>query len=198
MLDADVEYLLTLTGEVRWREFYLFLKEVPWTIVFDRRPKMSLPPFRWAPKTWISHGKDEWLHYDDVLAVCSDDGLRVNITALILHEVCSFGEFEIRIQVDNDLYELSRLASSPVSPMTFNIIFVRYFKHETPQVSLERNSSVQTRVGVGFIDFTTSDQLQYDLTGEWDIRLLTGPEEDHPLRLRMITGGWEERSFLFT
>lgn len=198
MLDIDVEYLITLTGEVRWREFYLSLKEVPWTMVFDRRPKMSLPPFRWAPKTWISHGKDEWLHYDDVLAACSHDGLRVNITALILHEECSFGEFEILIQVDKDLYELSRLTSSLISSRTFNIIFVRYFKHETPQMSLERNSSVLVGVGVGFINFTTCDQLQYDFAGEWNIQLLMRPPENQSLGLKMVTGEWEERQFLFT
>jgi hypothetical protein len=78
------------------------------------------------------HGKDEWLHYDDVLAHCSGDGLRVAITALILDGVCTFGDFEILIQVGEDLYELSRLASSPTSLRTFDIIFECYFKNESP------------------------------------------------------------------
>ena len=198
MLDIDIHYLMTLTGEARWREFYLSVKEVPWTIVFDRRPKMSLSAFRWAPNTWISHGKDEWLHYDDVLADCSDDGLRVNVTALMLHEMCTYSEFEILILADNDLYELSRLLSSPTSSRPFNVVFVRYFRHETPQISLERNNSVLMGVGVGFIDSTACGQLQYDFTGKWNIQLLTGPPEDQQLGLRTITGNWEEREFLFT
>jgi hypothetical protein len=56
---------------------------------------MGISPFRWAPSTWISHGKDVWFHYDDVLAHCSGDGLRVAITALILDVGYTFSDFEL-------------------------------------------------------------------------------------------------------
>jgi hypothetical protein len=198
MLDVNIDHLMTLTVEERWKKFYISLEEVPCTIVLDRRPKMDISPFRWAPSTWISHGKDEWLHYDDILANCSGDGLRVTITALLLDGVCTFSDFAILIQVEEDLYELSRLASNPTSSSTFNIIFVRYFKNESPQLNLGRNSSVKARVGVGFIDLAVGNELQYDFTGGWDIQLLTGAGRDHSLVLKIVAGEWQEREFLFT
>lgn len=198
MLDVNIDHLMTLTVEERWKKFYISLEEVPRTIVLDRRPKMDISPFRWAPSTWISYGKDEWLHYDDVLANCSGDGLRVTITALLLDGVCTFSDFAILIQVEEDLYELSRLASSPTSPSTFNIIFVRYFKNESPQLNLGRNSSVKARVGVGFIDSAVGNELQYDFTSGWDIQLLTGAGRDNSLVLKIVAGEWQEREFLFT
>jgi len=45
---------------------------------------------------------------------------------------------EILVQVNKNLYELSQLTSGPMTISgTFNIIFVHYFKYETPQQSLE-------------------------------------------------------------
>jgi Heterokaryon incompatibility protein (HET) len=199
LLDVDVERLMTLSGEDRWKEFYLSLREVPWTIIFDRRPKMCSANFRWAPKTWISHGKDEWLHYDDGLAVCSNNGLQVNITALVLDDLCALDQSQILIQVDEDLYELSRSPSSPViGPTAVNLIFVRHLKHETPRASLYRNSLVLMRVGVGFFSQTAADQLQYDFAAGWDIRLLEELTEEQLPAGKSVTGRWEQREFYFT
>ena len=159
---------------------------------------MNSAGFKWAPNSWISHGKDEWLRYDELLANCSNDGLRVNITVLTLHEVCTFDEFEYRIHVGNDVYELSRLASSPVSTTTFNVVFVRYLKQETPQITLMASSSVLTGVGVGFADSTTYEQLQYDFSGGWNIQLFTEHQEERPVVLKTVTGEWQEGEFVFT
>jgi hypothetical protein len=190
---------MTLSGENRWKEFYLSLREVPWTIVFDRRPKMCSANFRWAPKTWISHGKDEWLHYDDALALCSNNGLHVNITALILDDLCTLDQSKILILVDEDLYELWRSPSSPViGPTAASVIFVRHFKHETPRMCLHRNSSVLMRVGVGLFSETAADQLQYDFTAGWDIRLLEELTQERLLEGKSVTGRWEQREFAFT
>jgi hypothetical protein len=199
LLDVDVSNLMTFTGEDRWKEFYLSLKEVPWTILFDRRPKMCSPNFRWAPKTWISHGKDEWLHYDDALAVCSNTGLQVNMTALVLHEVATFDQDYFLIQVDEDMYELSRAACSPViGSIPFNTVFVRHFKNETPQMSLRRNSSVLVRAGLGLLGQTAADRLEYHFTPGWDIRLVEELTEEQFLKGKLVTGKWEQREFSFT
>jgi hypothetical protein len=199
LLDIDVEHLMALSGEDRWKEFYLSMREVPWTIIFDRRPKMCSANFRWAPKTWISYGKDEWLHYDDDLAVCSNNGLHVNITALILNDLCTLNPSPILIQVDEDLLELWRSPSSPViGPAAANVIFIRHFKYETPRMCLHRNSSVLMRVGVGILSQAVADQLQYDFTAGWDIRLLEEVTEEPLQEGKLVTGQWEQREFIFT
>jgi hypothetical protein len=190
---------MTLSCEDRWKEFYLSLREVPWTIIFDRRPKMCSVNFRWAPKTWISYGKDEWLHYDDSLAVCSNNGLQVNITALILDDLCPLDSSQILIQVDEDLFELWRSPSSPViGPAAVNVIFGRHFKYETPRMCLHQNSSVLMRVGVGFLSQTAADQLQYDFAAGWDIQLLEEVTEQKLQEGKLVTGRWEQRDFTFT
>jgi hypothetical protein len=101
--------------------------------------------------------------------------------------------------VDEDLFELWRSPSSPViGPEAVNVIFIRHFKHETPRMCLHRNSSVLMRVGVGGLSQTVADQLQYDFTTGWDIRLLEEVTEEQLQTGELVAGRWEQREFIFT
>jgi hypothetical protein len=113
--------------------------------------------------------------------------------------VYTFSEFEYHIRVDDDVYELSREASSIASTNPFNIIFMRYFKQDTPQTTLAVNSSVLTGVGIGFIDSSPPDQLQYDFSEGWNIQLLAKDVEEHVVGSKtVIISEWEEKEFVFS
>ena len=210
LLDVDVNNIMALSGEARWRQFYLSLQEVPWTIVFDRRPKLSRTPgFSWAPATWISSGKDEYLHYDEALATCTDDGLRVTTTVLMLDDICESAEPYILILIGAHLYELARsvdsardnAASSLQRP--YNMLFIRHFKHETPQTHLHGNSSVWLRVGAGLLARSSEQEQEivwYDFQIGWDIRWLERPDDEVVVAQGMAScaARWEERVCLFT
>ena len=109
LLDIDLNKILAVDGELRWRELYLALREIPWTIVVDRRPKISkVLGFRWAPSTWISSGRDAYLHYDDTIAACTEEGLRIRLSVLLLNDLCKTLEGYLLVKVDHVDQETAR------------------------------------------------------------------------------------------
>ena len=206
LLDIDLNKILAVDGELRWREFYLGLREIPWTIVFDRRPKISqVLGFGWAPSTWISSGRDAYLHYDDALAACTEEGLRIRLIVLLFDDLCETFEGYLRVNVDSDIYEIrtprETLGSTCPSSDSFDIIFVRYFKLKTPQGMLHDHPSVWMPAGVGQRDNTFSDDgrlLWYDFQDGWDISLVDEPDQLLQEGRAPQPGLWIERDFLFT
>ena len=207
LLDIDLNKILAVDGELRWREFYLALREIPWTIVFDRRPKISkVLGFGWAPSTWISSGRDAYLHYDDTLAVCTEEGLHISLIVLLLDGLCKTSEGYLLVKVDSDIYEIraprETLGSSCPRAGSFEIIFVRYFKLNTPQGMLHGHPSLWMPAGVGQWDNTSSSEdgrlLWYDFQDGWEIRLVDEPDEFLREGRAPQVGLWMERDFLFT
>ena len=191
-LELEIKDLLRLEGEDRWKAFYLQLKKIPWTVVFDQRPKMQASSFTWAPSTWISAGKDLWLHYDEELADITDEGLKVTLTSLILDEPSPTNPTSMVIQAGQELYEISRPNEMIASDLQrFNIVFVRYFKHEQPQGALQRNSSVLMRVGLGLRSTTTEVRLRHDFGGGWEIRTMPQFEDTLDSTPNILRGRWE-------
>ncbi|KAK0509938.1 hypothetical protein JMJ35_007332 [Cladonia borealis] len=191
-LELEIKDLLRLEGEDRWKAFYLKLERIPWTVVFDQRPKMQASSFTWAPSTWISSGKDLWLHYDEELADITNEGLKVTLTALILDETSPTNPSGMVIQAGQELYEVSRSNEFMASNFQhFNIVFVRYFKHEQPRGALQRNSSILMRVGLGLRSTTTEVRLQHEFSGGWEIRTLVQFEEILDSTPNILRGRWE-------
>ena len=191
-LGLEIKELMRLEGEDRWKAFYLQLKKIPWTVVFDQRPKMQASSFTWAPSTWISSGKDVWLLYDEELADITDEGLNVTLTALILDEPSPTNSSGMVIQAGQELYEVSRPNSIVAGDLQqFNIVFVRYLKHEQPQGALQRNSSILMRVGLGLKSTTTEVRLRHDFGGGWEIRTLPQFEDTLDSTPNILRGRWE-------
>ena len=183
---------MKLDSEDRWKAFYLGLKKIPWTVVFDQRPKMQITPFTWAPSTWISSGKDQWLHYDNELADITETGLRVSLKVLILDQKCTTNAPRIIIEADQDHYELSRtFETTETSLQCFNIIFVRYLKHEEPHTALQRDRPLPFAVGLGVRSIASEAETQHQFNGCWDIRALIGPDEIKCSSTTYIRGSWE-------
>ena len=153
---------------------------------------MQRSPFRWAPSTWISSGKDQWLRYDEELADITDNGLAVALTVLVLDEPSTVHFSRLLIQAEQNRYELSRSNEATGTVFQwFNVVFLRYFKHEHPQNALQENSSLLLRVGLGLRGATTAAPLQYDFAGCWEIRSVTESEEVEASRTNTIRGNWD-------
>ena len=204
LLDVDIRPLMELRGEDRWRAFYLRLSKIPWTIVFDQRPKLQMSPFTWAPSTWISTGKDEWLHYDEELADITDKALEVTLTVLVLEKTVAVPSTALLIiQQEQNHYELSRSIfnrtqqPADIFLQEFNTIFVRYFQNDYPQNVILKNSSLHMRVGLGL---RSRSKLQYDFASGWEIRLLTSEVDVEALEAKgtRIKGKWEDVRCCFT
>ena len=204
LLEIDLNKILAVDGELRWREFYLALREIPWTILFDRRPKISkVLGFGWAPSTWISSGRDVYLHYDDTLAACTEEGIRVKLIVLLLDDLCKTFEEYLLVKVYADIYEIRR-PQETLFPCagSYEIIFVRYFKLKPPQGMLYEHPSLWIPAGVGQWDHASSSDDGrlgwYDFRDGWEIRLVD--ESDELLREDRAPqlGMWMERDFLFT
>ncbi|EXJ80890.1 hypothetical protein A1O3_07178 [Capronia epimyces CBS 606.96] len=201
LLDVDISGGMRLSGEDRWKHFYLELREIPWTVLFDRRPKLKSPPFRWAPDSWISPGQDVWLHYDEPLAVISNDGLTIELTVLVMYQSRRTSLTTLVLHVDKARYELSRpsTASSP-GIESFNTIFVRHFRHEAPYANLQDNSSLLMTAGIGLLALaeTAGQAIDYDFSSEWEIRLLMDDEEEIPLDAETVEARWKQTEICFT
>jgi hypothetical protein len=199
LLDIDVRGLMKKVGADRWMHFYLSLGEIPWTIVFDRRPKMENCPFRWAPASWISPGRDVWLHYDDALGTISDQGLKVSLSVLSVTPAHHTDMPALFLEVGELQYELSRTSPSPSPTMDkFNFVFVRYFKHESPQETLEKNSRMLLDVGLGLSEDSTDQPLQYDFSPGWEIHLMTEQRDNDPASIESVKAEWVMRDICFT
>ncbi|KAK6541494.1 hypothetical protein TWF694_007303 [Orbilia ellipsospora] len=190
LLDVPIDHLLELEGEEKWRAFYYSLQKIPWTIVFDRRPKMQTSPFTWAPSTWISFGKDEWLDYDDDMAEITRKGLKVTIEVLVLDKEVSVSSQSLLIETTDDtiynLWRLEGIARAESRIQSFNLIFVRHVKHEHPAAHLNNNTSICFRVGLGLK--TGSSVLRHDFGQEWEI------EQPHILNVKKKRGTIRQRA----
>ncbi|EXJ59004.1 hypothetical protein A1O7_06435 [Cladophialophora yegresii CBS 114405] len=199
LLDIDVRGLMKEEGARRWTHFYLSLGEIPWTVVFDRRPKMENCPFRWAPASWISPGRDVWLHYDDALGTISDQGLSVRLSVLSLERARHTNVSALFLEVHDFRYELSRSSPSPSSKLDrFNTVFVRYFMHESPQESLRKNNSLLLDVGLGLSQDSDDPPLQHDFSPGWQIHLMTEQRDDSMAPIETVQAEWIEKDFCFT
>jgi len=140
---------------------------------------MTLPPFRWAAKIWLSDGKDEWLNYYDASATCSEEGLRITIIVLRLNEAYTLAKPEVITRVSDDLYELWKSKeTADIESTKFDVIFIRHSKHETPEIHLNHNSSVRMIVGVGLLGSELGDELQYSFNSLLSIQLQSEPAPD--------------------
>ncbi|KIW67605.1 hypothetical protein PV04_06843 [Phialophora macrospora] len=199
LLDIDVRELMKKEGADRWVHFYLSLGEIPWTVVFDRRPKMANYPFRWAPDSWISAGRDVWLHYDDALGTISDRGLKVKLSVLFLEQAHHTDMSALFLEVGELQYELSRTNPSPPPRMDkFNMVIVRYFRHESPPESLEKNSRMLLDVGLGLSEDSGDHSLQYDFSPGWEIHLMTEQRENDSASIQSVQAEWVTRDIWFT
>lgn len=200
LLDVDVRDLMKLTGEDRWVHFYISLREIPWTVLFDRRPKLTTYPFRWAPASWISPGQDVWLHYDEALAAITHEGLKVTLTALWLDQPRHTKMPAVILEADQTRYEVTRSVPGASPHMdTFNVLFVRHFARESPQNTLDENTRMLTSVGLGLLEDDSDSALRYyDFSSEWEIRRVTEPDEDVPEDVERVKARWTQREFYFT
>ncbi|GKU11333.1 unnamed protein product, partial [Fusarium langsethiae] len=175
MLDLDLESLLNLEGEEKWRKFYISLGTIPWTIMFDERSKMPTSPFTWAPATWISSGKDKWLHYEDDLAEITEQGLKVTLTVLRLETPCFSDLDRIVVHADDQFYDMFQSKNTqPAKVKTFNVVFIRYFKNESPSNALQRDNLISFYVGIGLKSWREGSQLQHDFNQSLEIRGVSG------------------------
>ncbi|KIX02571.1 uncharacterized protein Z518_08512 [Rhinocladiella mackenziei CBS 650.93] len=212
LLDVDVRDLMELNGQERWIHFYLSLREIPWTVLFDKRPKIECRPFRWAPASWISPGQDVWLHYDEGLGMISKDGLSVTLTVLSLDEAHDTSMSALVLEVGQApdqtkaRYELSRpdpgsrVSSSSRRMDTFNLVFIRHFAHESPQKNLMENSRLLMSVGLGYFDHATGSSLvdSYDFSSPWEVRFVIEEDADFLEGVERVRAKWMAREFCFT
>jgi hypothetical protein len=80
----------------------------------------------------------------------------------------------------------------------FNIVFVRYFRHESPQQSLEKNSRMLLDVGLGLSEDSTDQPLQYDFSPGWEIHLMTEQRDNDPASIESVQAEWVMRDICFT
>lgn len=205
LLDLNTHEIMAEIGEARWGKLYLLLENIPWTIIFDRRPKLSsIPGFSWAPKTWISSGRDEYLHYSETLASCTEQGLQIALMVLVLDEVCESTERYLSISVGPDRYELARSAHTLCDISSrekrFDVILIRHFKNETPGLNL-KTQPAWVRVGAALLRTRASDMEQefawYDTQLNWDMRYLDDSNGHDADAAESLSGNWEERPCVF-
>ena len=199
LLDVEIGSLMELDREDRWKDLYMKLGTIPWTVIFDQRPKMQTSCFTWAPSTWISSGKDEWLHYDEELANVTEKGLLVTLTALVFNECAPRNVSCMVIEVEGQLYELSR-PNEILEDMLpgFDTLFVRHFKHEQRRSALERNSSLLLRVILGLRNTADGSTILCELHSNWMIRTLGNQQEFLSTDTKVIRGRWETERFCLT
>ena len=146
------------------------------------------------------------MHYDEALANCAEDGLRLTLTVLIIQDVSENAERNVLIQVGEDLYEIAYStdtdSGASLPQRLYNMLFIRYYKHETPQWNLYKNGSAWMRVGAGFLGGDTLGREQkmvwYDFQARLDIRRLDGPRDTLIQGGVPYSGRWEERLCHFT
>ena len=198
LLGINIRRLLELDGENRWRAFYLSLGQIQWTIVFDQRQKMLTSPFRWAPATWLSAGRDEWLHYDEDLAEITEDGLKISRTILVLSKVQATTGAPLVARAGPYLYEILLPTSEEAVPFqTFNAVIVRHFSDQLPQANLLSNRSVYMKVGIGLIHGSRQQCLQYDFNCGTELQLL-GEDEAESINTDPLEGQWKHIPLCFT
>jgi Heterokaryon incompatibility protein (HET) len=199
LLGINIQSLRDVPSLDRWQAFYLSLQQIPWTIVFDRRPKIRTHPFCWAPATWISAGQDEWLHYDEDLAEITSEGLKVSLNVLLLTRTCPTTFSAIFIRTEPYIYELIRQDIAQISSLqTFNCIIIRYFVDENPEFQLAKHRAVYMRVGLGLIDHPTGTGLRYDCTTLFEIQLFADNDETEMIDGDIVEGSWQEMQMCFT
>lgn len=198
MLGLGLESFLDLEGEEKWKKFYISIGTIPWTIIFDERPKMSAPPFTWAPATWISSGKDKWLHYEDGLAEITEQGLKVTLTVLRLETPCSSDLARIVVHADDQFYEIFQSENTqPAKVKTFNTVFIRYFNNESPSDALQGNRLISFYVGIGLKGRREGSQLQHNFSQSWEIRAVSGTSDIAEVNPRVVKGSWERMCCCF-
>ncbi|KAI9150818.1 het protein [Paramyrothecium foliicola] len=190
-LELELEKFMSREGNERWQAFYLALGTIPWTVVFDQRPKLEEVSFTWAPSTWISTGRDEWLHYDDEMGRITHQGLKVTLTVLMFGHIVSTSLARIIVQVDDIFYEVYCSVQHQTAKLeSFNVVIVRYYKGEAPYESLRGNRSVLLRVGLGLKIGTKNSPLGHDFGQEWDIREIAEADVTDEERQSSISGSW--------
>ncbi|KAH0551127.1 hypothetical protein GP486_007529 [Trichoglossum hirsutum] len=198
LLDLDIDSLPTPSGEDKWMAFYMSLGKIPWTVVFDQRPKMQVRPFTWAPSSWISSGKDEWLHYEEELAEITDEGLRIHLTILMLDDICSTKASAVIVDTGQDRYELERQDKlNDPKIQAFNVVFVRHFQHEHPRDALQRNRSSLLEVGLGLRDESAAPKIEHDFCSSWAIWAMD-ESDDAPQHVEdVVPGRWGKADLCF-
>lgn len=205
LLDLDTSQGTTLMGEERWKDLYIRIGRIPWTVVFDQRPKMTMSSFTWAPSNWISTGGDRWLHYNDEEANITENGLTVTLKVLILDEVTEIGfSYLVLETTEPHFYEVSRAENeADANPRLskFDVVFARYFKAEDPGDVLYDNRSVLLAVGLGLKGETSvggSVLLQHDFREGWEIREIVDMRELERENQPRIRASWTELKCCFT
>ncbi|KAK5660584.1 hypothetical protein OQA88_13142, partial [Cercophora sp. LCS_1] len=196
LLGVDVGPGMALDGEERWKDLYLRIGKMPWTVVFDERPKMATHPFCWAPSTWISAGGDRWLHYDDEEADITEQGLVVTLKVLVLEEAASTDVFRVVLATEEPhFYELSCSGGTGVDSrlLEFDTLFVRYFQGEDPEDVLYENRATLLAAGLGLRAKAPMDgaiPLEHDFTAGWEVREIVDMRELEREDLPQLRASW--------
>ena len=198
LLDIDIEDMLSLNGEDRWRAFYLALRQIPWTIVYDRRSKMRMDGFQWAPATWLSEGLDEWLHYDESLADITAEGLMINLKVLMLDDAQTVAFSNLYVNAGLYLYELVCMeVGGPYRIQTFTYIIIRHFPNVPPDIQLRNHDSTYIIIGLGVPNDPTGSKIQFEFMTGWGMRQVPMEEQAHLTDIQPVRGKWEQRQVCF-
>ncbi|KAL0580018.1 hypothetical protein V5O48_002021 [Marasmius crinis-equi] len=105
LLGKDLSSIISASDvEQRMAAFYILMREVPIGVLWcDKPAKLSVRPFRWAPKSIASCRQSTFAGWED--GICDAAGFHVTVRGFMLTES-----------------EVQQHASSSVLPHTFNIV----------------------------------------------------------------------------
>ncbi|KAF7346514.1 Het domain protein [Mycena sanguinolenta] len=137
LMDIDAGKLVDVSGHERMKTFFLLVGKVPPSIIFAPVERLSIPGFRWAPRTLMIPEAVATLLNEDRHAECTPGGLlsEYEILRFPETEIDEHNTYAIKDSVKEQTYQC-RAVSSTLEPATYtcNAILVHALPWHTDWV----------------------------------------------------------------
>jgi hypothetical protein len=192
--------------EDRFAEFYTQIKTVPWTVIFDRRPKMKRAGFAWAPETLMSWTRDTMIALGKTIngATVTPQGLKITLTILRLEKRVTMAETEPKrcfISVGATFYEIDESVFSSPSrkEVFFDSVIVHHYHYNEVNPASHLATIVMEPAVVGLVSddwLCLPTEIRCDYEIRWNIRRID--EEDIELDYKIVKGEWVRQALLLS
>ena len=192
--------------EDRFVEFYTQIETVPWTIIFDRRPKMKRTGFTWAPETLMSWTRDTMIALGKPInsATVTPQGLKITLTILRLEKRVTMAETEPKrcfISVGTTFYEIDESVFSSPSrkEVFFDSVIVHLYHYNEANPASHLTTIVMEPAVVGLVSgdwLCLPTEIKCDYEIRWNIRRID--EEDVELNYEIVKGEWVRQTLILS
>ena len=192
--------------EDRLVEFYTQIKTVPWTIIFDRRPKMKRAGFAWAPETLMGWTRDTVIPLGKAInnATVTPQGLKITLTLLRLEKRVAMAETEPKrcfISVGTTFYEIdeSVFTSPSRKDVFFDLVIVYHYHYNEANLASHLTTIVMEPAVVGLVSsdwLCPPTEIRCDYEIRWNIRRID--EEDVELDYETVKGEWVRQAVVIS